>query len=245
MSFEPIKWGNFEAYECEEFEFMGLPAKVVKPNKPANGKWALKTEYFGAFPELEIELLERGWHIAFNQNNNRWAENEDIERKTAFIEYVSEKMHLNEKCAIVGFSCGGLYGVKLAAYCPERISVLYLDAPVMNLLSCPAGLGLSKATHYAEYEKYTGRTLSEMLSYREHPIDKMDILMKNKLPIILVAGENDQTVPYCENGQLLERYYKENNGIIEVLVKAGCDHHPHGLENPKIIADFMDKYGGK
>lgn len=97
MSFEPIRRNNFEGYECEEFEFMGLPAKVVKPNKPANGKWALKTEYFGAFPELEIELLERGWHIAFNQNYNRWAEKEDIERKAAFINYVFEIWRLRWK----------------------------------------------------------------------------------------------------------------------------------------------------
>lgn len=243
MSFEAIEWGYFEAYECEEFEFMGLPAKVVKPNGPANGKWALKTEYFGSFPELEMELLERGWHIAYNQNYNRWAEKEDIERKSAFIKHVSGKMHLEERCAIVGISCGGLYGVKLAAYCPNQISVLYLDAPVMNLLSCPAGMGVSECSFYDEYEVYTGRTLSEMLSYREHPIDKMETLLKNNIPIILVSGDSDRTVPYCENGQLLENYYKENGGTIEVHIKTGCDHHPHGLENPKIIADFMDKYG--
>lgn len=243
MSFEPIEWGFFESYEHEEFEFMGLPAKVVKPNCPSNGKWALKTEYFGSFPELEIELLERGWHIAFNENYNRWAEKEDIERKASFIKYISEYKHLNEKCAIIGLSCGGLYGVKLAAYCPERISVLYLDAPVMNLLSFPAGLGVSNQTAYEEYKGYTGRTLSEMLSYREHPIDMLHILLKNNLPIILVAGGDDKIVPYCENGQLLEKYYKENNGIIEVHVKDWCEHHPHGLENTNIIADFIEKYG--
>lgn len=242
MSFETIEWGFFEEYECEEFEFMGKTAKLVKPHGKANGKWALKTEYFGSFPTLEMELLERGYHIAFNENDNRWAEKSDIERKAEFIRYISKTYKLSAKCAIVGISCGGLYGVKLAACCPELISVLYLDAPVMNLLSFPAAFGIAKKSYFEEYHSFTGRTISELLSYREHPIDKMDILIKNNIPVILVAGDNDEAVPYCENGELLEKYYKENSGIIEVYVKSGCGHHPHGLEKPKIIADFIEKY---
>lgn len=242
MSFEAVEWGFFEEYEKVEFEFDGLPAKVVKPKVKPNGKWAVKTEYFGSFPALELELLNRGWHIAYNQNNNRWAEQADLERKGRFIEYVSREFNLNSKCGIVGISCGGMYGVKLAALYPELISVLYLDAPVMNLLSCPAGLGVAEVEFFEEYKGFTGRTLSEMLSYREHPIDKMSVLLENNIPIILVAGDSDKTVPFCENGALLEKYYKENGGTIEVHVKKDCDHHPHGLEEPKIIADFMERF---
>ena len=35
-------------------------AIIVIPDKP-NGKWALKTEYFGAFPSVEIELLDEDY----------------------------------------------------------------------------------------------------------------------------------------------------------------------------------------
>lgn len=242
MSFQPIEYGTFEGYACDEFSFMGLPAKVVKPHGEPNGKWALKTEYFGAFPELEMELLNRGWHIAYNQNFHRWAEKEDLERKAAFITHVSQTYELDPKCAVVGMSCGGLYGVKLAALVPERIRVLYLDAPVLNLLSCPAALGVAEHSLWEEYERLTGRTLSELLSYREHPIDRMHILAEHHIPIVLVSGDSDKTVPYCENGQLLERFYKEKGETIEVYIKRGCDHHPHGLENPGVIADFMELY---
>lgn len=242
MSLKVTEWGFFEEFETDEFEFDGLPAKVVKPKTKPNGKWALKTEYFGSFPETEIELLNRGWHIAYNENKNRWAEPYDLERKADFVRYVSDKYNLNSKCAVVGMSCGGMYGVKLAALYPELISVLYLDAPVMNLLSCPMALGVATEGFFEEYQGFTGRTLSDMLSYRDHPIDKMDILLKNNIPVILVAGDCDHVVPYCENGALLENYYKENGGTIEVHIKPGCDHHPHGLENPAVIADFMDKY---
>ena len=56
-----------------------------------------------------------------------------------------------------------------------------------------------------------------MLSYREHPIDKMHIL----------AEYSDSVVPYDENGALHEKYYKQcglpNNAclddiIVEILI---------------------------
>lgn len=238
MQMNKIEWAGFSGVE---FEFLGLPAKVISPNCEPNGKWAIKTEYFDAFPDTEKELLNRGWHIAYNQNENRWAEPEDIRRKGEFIKFVSEEFGLDKKCAVVGMSCGGLYGARLACAYPELISVLYLDAPVLNLLSCPGALGLGTFS-YEEYFQATGRTISEMLSYREHPIDKMDILLKNNIPIVLVSGDSDKTVPYCENGAILEKYYRENGGTIEVHIKNGCDHHPHGLEDVSIVADFMEKF---
>ena len=57
---QEIEWRGFQGYE---FEFEGLPAKLIKPNCEPNGKWLLKAEYFDAFPETEIELLNRGLPI--------------------------------------------------------------------------------------------------------------------------------------------------------------------------------------
>ena len=54
MSFDAIEWGFFEDYKCEEFDFMGMPAKLVKPHGKPNGKWALKTEYFREQSETNI-----------------------------------------------------------------------------------------------------------------------------------------------------------------------------------------------
>jgi len=240
MDKQTTEWNGFE---CLEFTFDGMPAKLVKPNGSANGKWALKTEYFGAFPATEIALLSRGWHLAFIQNENRWAEPSDLKRKGAFIQFVSEEFGLAKKCALVGMSCGGMYAVKTAALFPELINVLYLDAPVMNLLSCPFGLGKANVgTMPEEYFQFTGRTLTDMLAYRDHPIDKMSVLLENKLPVILVSGDSDTVVPYDENGVYLEKYYREKGGVIEVCMKEGGDHHPHGLPDSTPIVEFIEKY---
>lgn len=236
---QEIEWRGFKGYE---FEFEGLSAKLIKPNCTPNGKWLLKTEYFDAFPETEIELLKRGWHLAYNTNHNRWAEELDLKRKSAFLEYIPKTFGLNEKCVLVGMSCGGLYAVKLAALKIERIQGIYLDAPVMNLLSCPANLGKANGVPFEEYTRFTGRTLVDMLSYREHPIDKMHILAEHKIPVVMVSGDSDTVVPYDENGALLERLYKQNNLPLQVFIKKDADHHPHGLDVPSILANIIEKF---
>lgn len=239
-----IEHSEFSGFQQEHFTFQGQCAKVLIPAEKANGKWAIKTEYFGAFPELEIELLKRGWHVAFIQNDNRWAEEKDLHRKCDFIRFVSEKYRLETKCAGIGMSCGGLFAVKTAAMCPDLFNCLYLDAPVMNLLSCPCGLG-DGANFFAEYHQCTGRTISQMLNYRQNPVDLMYVLAEHHIPIILVAGDDDHVVPYKENGEILEEYYRKQGEILEVHLKKNADHHPHGLKDPRIIADFLEKHSAR
>ena len=35
---------------------------------------------------------------------------------------------------------------------------------------------------------------------------------------------------------------KENGGRIKVYIKPECGHHPHGLENYKMVVDEIEKY---
>lgn len=234
MKYTEIEWNGFSGVG---FTFQESEAKVIKPNVAPNGKWALKTEYFGAFPNVEIELLNRGWHIAYQKNDNRWACEKDLARKVDFIRFVSSEFSLQSRCTMVGMSCGGMYAVLLASRCPELVDVLYLDAPVMNLLSCPCDMGNGQGGLYEEFYRFTKKTKSEMLSYRNHPIDHIPVLLANDIPIVLVAGDSDRIVPYEENGAILAEYYEKHGGKIRVFVKKDCDHHPHGFENGAVIAD--------
>lgn len=234
---------NWNGYNCEEFDFKGRKAVVVLPDNPT-GKWLFKTEYFGAFPALELEMLKRGYAVAHVDNITRWNKHpDDTDIKADFAEFISKKYNLKKSCVTVGMSCGGMQSIYFAAKYPEYVSAMYLDAPVINFLSCPAALsGKNDRGMLEEFENALNMTLSELLSFRNHPLDNFEPLIKNNIPVILVAGDSDKTVPFDENGALLEKYYKENGGIIKTIVKPGCNHHPHGLEDNSPIVDFILKY---
>lgn len=233
-------WNGFKRID---FEFEGREAILIFPEKANENKnWLLKTEYFDAFPSFEIEMVKRGWHLAFIKNITRWCLDEDLDLKKRFSVYLNKEYKLYEKCIPVGMSCGGLIGSKFAAKYPECVSALYLDAPVMNFLSCPAGIGKAGNSMLQEFIDATGIELPELISYRENPIDKMSLLLKNNIPVMMVYGDSDDIVPYDENGAILEKYYKENGGNITAIGKPGCGHHPHGLEDNTPIIEFAIKY---
>lgn len=234
---------KMEDFERIDFDFEGREAILVFPKKANENKnWLLKTEYFEAFPEFEAEMLEQGWHRAYISNKTRWCLDEDLDIKKRFADYLIKEYGLYKKCVPVGMSCGGLIGSKFAAKYPEYVSALYLDAPVLNLLSCPADMGVGKSGMMEEFVNATGITASELICYREHPLDKMDILLKNNIPIIMVYGDSDDIVPYSENGEVLEKYYRDNGGIIKVIGKNNCGHHPHGLPDNSVIVEFVEKF---
>lgn len=234
-------WNGFRRID---FEYLGREAVLVFPDKANENKnYLLKTEYFDAFPDFEIEMVRRGWHLAYIKNVTRWCIDEDLELKAKFCDFLTKEYGLCEKCTPVGMSCGGMIAVKFASRFPEKVSCLYLDAPVMNLLSCPAGLGVGGDDLYQEFVSATGMTMSQLICYREHPIDKIDILLQNHIPTILVYGEDDTVVPYIENGKILEEKYRKAGEVIETYGKKNCGHHPHGLSDNTPIIEFVEKYG--
>ena len=235
------QWNGFS---IEWFKFEEHDAAIVFPKTAdAKKRVALKTEYFGAFPNAEVALLEKGFHLIFIKNDNRWGTDADIERKARFQKFVSEKYGLSEKCVPVGMSCGGLYGIKYAAKHPELVSCLYLDAPVVNYMSCPCGFGIGNPISIEEIlGALSLDSISDLLNYREMPFDYLPALVKTKIPIILVVGDSDQTVPYVENGINIKNAYEKAGNDIEVHIKPGCDHHPHGLSDPAPIVDFILKH---
>ncbi len=240
MELKTSVWSGFKRLD---FKFNGRNCILICPDNACEGnKWLYKTEYFDAFPQMEIEMLKKGYHLAYMQNTTRLCPESDTDMRPLFCEFLSKEFGLNSKCALVGMSCGGMQAVYFAAKYPQYVAAAYLDAPVMNYLSWPFALGVSEGDCSQEFIENMGMTLSDMLNFRNHPIDQKEKLLKSGVPIMLVSGDSDKTVPFCENGQLLYDYFKAHGGNIELIIKPGGDHHPHGLPDNTPIVEFIQKY---
>ena len=237
---------TWNGYRRLDFTFMEHNAILIVPNQArADGKWLLKTEYFGAFPSFELAMLEKGYHLAHVQNTTRWCLPEDTERQAAFCEFLHAEFGLAKSCMTVGMSCGGMQAVYLASKHPQLVSLIYLDAPVLNLLSCPCNVGRGEGGKmYEEFVQATGRTISSLINDRNHPIDHVDSLLQHKLPLALVCGEKDTVVPYDENGALLAKKYRASGLPYLEVLKPECDHHPHGPEDLTSLLSFAEQYYG-
>ncbi len=233
-------WNGFKKIE---FEFEGMQAILVFPDKDNQKNICmLKTEYFGAFPSFEIEMLSRGYHLAYLANKTRWCLDEDLHRKHRFIKFLAKEYTISQRVIPVGMSCGGMIAIKFAALYPQHISAMFIDAPVVNLLSCPAGLGKAGGNMFAEFEKATGMTLADLISYRNHPLDNIDKLIDHQIPVFAVCGDSDDVVPYEENGALLYEKYKDTKAPYKFVIVPGRGHHPHGLEDNSEIIEFIEKF---
>ena len=239
MEYIKSEWNG---YEKLDFQLEGRNAILVCPKQPrADKKWLLKTEYFGAFPQFELDMLGLGYYVAHIKNTTRWCLPEDTDAQARLCEFLSREFGLCSKCMTVGMSCGGMQSVYLAAKYPGYVAAMYLDAPVLNLLSCPCGLGVARNHLYEEFVRATGKTVSELLNYRDHPIDRVDRVIESGIPAILVCGNSDSVVPYAENGKYLAEKYRASRVPFAEFLKEGCDHHPHGLEDRTPLIEFAEQ----
>ncbi len=231
------------------FSFEGRDVIIVLPKEETrSGKWLLKTEYFGAYQDMEEYFVRKGYVIAFVTNRDRWGAEIDLDLKKRFCDFMIQEFNLDKKCIPIGMSCGGLIGIKFAAKYPECVRALYLDAPVVNLLSCPCGMGkgtdLPPENVGIALRELDMNNISDMLAYRNHPLDNIPALLTHKIPVALVCGDVDETVIYEENGLLVKQAYENSDIPFKFMLKAGVGHHPHGPDAEHIPAffDYLDSF---
>ncbi len=234
-------WNQFES---KEFIFCERAAVIVYPSGTPNGKMLLKCEYLDAFPTFDMEMLKRGYHLIFISHQSRWAPDNETDIMADFVRHCAQELSCTPRVIIEGMSCGGLQGARFAQEYPELTAVLYLDNPVLNILSM-YGLGAIDDPSVTAFRREIINTFdvddSTILNFRNSPIDKMEKLLKNGIPVLLLYGNADSTVIYRENGKPLEDYYRENGGNIKVICRTMAKHHPHGLSDPTPIIAFVEE----
>jgi len=232
-------WNGFRR---RDFKVNGRNCLLVAPKEEAPGRpWIWRTEFFGHEPQADLALLKKGFHLAYMDVQNLYGGPEAMEHMDAFYDYLTRESVLAERVVLEGFSRGGLFAFNWAARHPYSVSCMYLDAPVCDFKSWPGGKGRGQGSvaDWACCLKVYGLTEAEALAYEGNPIDNLKPLAEANIPLLHVCGETDGVVPLEENTGVVQERYKALGGEIQVIAKPFCGHHPHSLQNPGRIVNFI------
>lgn len=240
---ESLTVSDWEGHKRTDFVLNGHPGLLIHPKAPLPQRpWVWRAEFFGAFDYADRALLERGWHIAYYKISDMYGCPQAVTLMKGFHDAVTAFFALDPRADLFGFSRGGLYAVNYAADYPQDVSVLYLDAPVLDIRSWPGGLGAGKGApkEWQECLQWYHLTEKEARSFSHNPLDRIGQLIEGKIPIMLVAGGADTLVPYAENGAILHKEYTMRGGTIRTILKPDGEHHPHSLEDPSPIVEMIE-----
>ena len=215
------------------FEFNGFEATVIRPENP-NGKWIWKTEFLYAFDQAEVELVNLGYTRVYYRIRDMYGSYRAVRLMHDFREFVVKEFDLSDKCILFGFSRGGLYAFNFALFYPEYVEKVYLDAPVLDIRTWPRD-----ERQISELCREYSISEENIETFSGNPIKNLPEFFSHGIPLMLVAGDSDEIVSFEKNADSMAKYCRENGIDITYVVKEGCNHHPHSLEDVAPIIDFV------
>ena len=231
---EPRLWNGFKHYA---FTFEGRKCFITAPDKPAPGMpwlWCLQwpTAFTSRTPAFQ--LLKKGYHYVYIDLHDTRMNPEGIQIARRFYDML-QGLSFAPKAALSGLSIGGLYALRWAAEYPETVSAIYLDAPVTTIYSSnPASLKV--------YEKTYALKGKELLKSKYSPNNSCKVIAKAGIPVIAIRHGEDQTVPNKTNFDVFAKNFQAAGGKLTVINHKFYGHHPHGLDDPKKLTDFILKH---
>ena len=232
-----VKKGEWNGCEMHSFTLEGRDGLIVIPEKPLEGNpWVWRPAFFDAFPIIDETLLKEGFHIAYYDNTHEWGRPEALESGQKFYETVTREYNLMPKAIMYGLSRGGYYSLRRAQLYPETVACLILDNPLVDIFE------LQRDDEWwndvlDKWDRHDNPPVRG--EFLENALNNLYIPARHKIPVLLLSGGSDTIVPYENNGRKLVDVYRRYNAPIKSIVRPGCGHHPHGLDNPTAVVPFI------
>ena len=230
---------NFHGYTGYDFVSDGVNCKIVEPKVVAKGHpWIWRARFWGHEPQTDIDLLERGYHVAYCDVADLYGSERALKRWDAFYKRMVAA-GFSRKMALEGMSRGGLIIYNWAARNPKKVACIYADAPVMDIKQWPMSLPQNGEDTRKMLAAYGFANESEALQWHGNPLDHAEKMAKARIPILHVVGDADVGVKYKYNTKVFEDKMRQLGQPIQVIHKPSVGHHPHSLYNPQPIVDFI------
>ncbi len=126
LTISPFKKTEAEGFGVKAPEKGKRRCIVIVPREPAPGHpWSWRGCYWDHEPQTEVELLRRGFHIAFitPDPGKEW---------DAWYAYLTGTHGLSKKPVFVGMSKGGVNAYEWATNHPDQVACIYADNPAIR-----------------------------------------------------------------------------------------------------------------
>lgn len=225
---------------AETFEVQGHKAFLFAAPKPAAGKpwvWYAPTlqgvslvqrkQYYESFLRAGISLA--GYDLGEVRGSPT-----STAQFTLFYEEMVRRGWSNRPI-LLGQSRGGLMLLAWATRHPEQMRAFVGIYPVCNLGGWPMK---NPAVTLADYKLSETEFLARLSEF--NPIDNLQGLIQQRVPMFIVHGDSDAAVPYETNTGLLKSRYAAGGGPITVKLIEGEGHKvsPAFFECQELI-DFV------
>jgi len=208
-----------------EFKVDGHSCFVLESENPAEGKpwvWYAPTLKHVPGPSHTWyikQLLEKGISIAGCDLGEVRGSPRSIGEFTRFYDEMVKRGY-SSKPVLLGQSRGGLMMLTWAMKNPGKVKAIAGIYPVCNLESWP--LKRNEAATLKDFDMTKEALMSKIQNY--NPIDNLEGLAKNAVPIFIVHGDSDVVVPLKDNSAIIEKRYSSLGGKVSVKVIPGKGH---------------------
>lgn len=223
------------------FTFEGRKAYFDEPaNAKKSRQWMWCMMWPNAFAEFtgQIDGVRRGYCYV-HLSDLDWMSPKGIKVAKRFRDFLVDKLGFADKAFLIGMSWGGFYSTRYAAAYPEDVARIYLDAPLMNFAAFELKKWGPAARSWGEPEN------GDWAKDPRMPINLAEKIAKAKIPVLLLYGAKDTTVPPAENCELFISRFKAAGGDIQVIRRGDYGHHPHGFKDPAKKGAVVDFFEGK
>ncbi len=232
---------------AETFEIDGHKAFVYAAPKPVKGKpWLWYAPALKGVPLVGRKLyFESLMHAGISIAGYDIGEVRGAPASTAKFSLFYDEMvrrGWSPKPILLGQSRGGMMMLAWAMRTPEKVRAFAGIYPVCNLASWP--LKRSKDATLADFAMPETELVAQLGQF--NPVDNLQGLLANKVPMFVVHGDSDVVVPYDDNTRLLKERYEAGGGPITVKLIPGEGHKvsPSFFECQELV-DFVIAHGTK
>jgi len=236
-------WYGYNRYD---FELDGRPCTVVAPHRVApNVPWIWRASFFGQCPDVDLALLERGFHVAFMDVTDLCGSPQAVTLWDAFYADLTQQHGFAPRPALEAISRGALIAYNWAASHPATVAIIVADIPVCDFRSWPGGTGrgVGSPADWRDCLRAYALTEDAALTYAGNPVDNLSPLAVAGVPLFHVHGDQDEIVPVEENTGLVQARYTALSGPITVVINHGGGHQSCVYDARTVVDAILEHTG--